>query len=112
MAKTFRVCTDFSDNEEYDNDEGNEDLEGALADDQQVSDIRSISDSIVQPSAPVVEAKPLGEVKAVIERIECDISPFFYAFLNHHPVHIIVDTGATSSVVSKSFLISVGISPN
>ena len=27
-------------------------------------------------------------------------------------MHIIVDTGATSSVVSKSFLISVGISPD
>lgn len=52
-----------------------------------------------------------GVPAATIQKVECDSSPFFYAFYHHHPCHVVVDTGATSSIVSRSFLQSVGITP-
>ena len=55
--------------------------------------------------------RPIAIPDAVVKRVECDISPFFFAFFNHHIVHIVIDTGATSSAVSRSFLLSAGISP-
>ena len=30
---------------------------------------------------------------ADVKQVECDISPFFYAFYDHHHVHIVVDSG-------------------
>ena len=47
-----------------------------------------------------------------IKKVECDVSPFFYAFYQHHPCRIVVDTGgATSSIISRSFLHSAVITP-
>ena len=47
-----------------------------------------------------------------IKKVEWDVSPFFYAFYQHHPCHIVVDTGgATSSIISCSFIHSAGITP-
>ena len=47
-----------------------------------------------------------------IKKVECEVSPFFYAFYQHHPCRIVVDTGeATSSIISCSFLHSAGITP-
>ena len=48
----------------------------------------------------------------IVRKVESDTSPFFYAFYNHHPCRIVIDTGATSSVISRSFLQTIGISPN
>ena len=45
----------------------------------------------------------------LIQKVQCGISPFFYAFFKHHPCHIIIDSGATSSLVSNSFVKKVGI---
>ena len=51
-----------------------------------------------------------GAVKeATYNRVDCDGSPFFYAFYNHLPVHVTVDCGATSSLISKSFAMRAGI---
>ena len=47
-----------------------------------------------------------------VRKVESSVSPYFYAFYEHHPCKIIVDTGATSSVVSQSFLRRIGISPS
>ena len=44
-----------------------------------------------------------------VQKVACDVSPFFFAFYNHHPCHIVIDTGATSSVVSQSFIKNTGI---
>ena len=44
-----------------------------------------------------------------VHRVQCSISPYFYAFYKHHPCKLLIDTGATSSLVSKSFLQSTGI---
>ena len=44
-----------------------------------------------------------------IQKVQCGIPPFFYAFFKHHPCHIIIDSGATSSLVSNSFVKKVGI---
>jgi len=46
-----------------------------------------------------------------VQKVECDTSPFFYAFYRHHSCHVVVDTGATSSIISRSFLKAVGITP-
>lgn len=51
---------------------------------------------------------PVGAVR----KVESSVSPYFYAFYEHHPCKIIVDTGATSLVVSQSFLRRIGISPS
>ena len=52
------------------------------------------------------------DIKEIVRKVECDSSPFFYAFYNHHPCWIVLDTGATSSVISRSFLRTIGISPH
>ena len=44
-----------------------------------------------------------------VKKVQCDASPYFYAFYEHHPCHVVVDTGATSSLISKSFLTVAGI---
>ena len=50
------------------------------------------------------------DVEPQILKVESDTSPYFYAFYKHHTCHIVVDSGAESSLISKSFLKSVGIS--
>ena len=44
-----------------------------------------------------------------VQKVECDTSPFFFAFYKHHPCHIVTDTGATSSIVSQAFVKRSGI---
>ena len=44
-----------------------------------------------------------------IQKVQCDVSPYFYAFYKHYPTHIVLDTGVTSSLISRSFVKSVGI---
>ncbi len=102
MAKTLRITTLELDSEDDDCDNCVETED--CVDSVQVSDIRSINGDTFN--------KLPCNIKAIIKRVECDISPYFYAFFNHHIVHIVVDSGATSSVVSKSFLLSIGISPD
>ena len=41
--------------------------------------------------------------------MQCDSSPFFYAFFKHHTCKIVIDTGATSSLISGSFAKRVGL---
>ena len=36
---------------------------------------------------------------------------FSNAFYNHHPCHVVIYTGATSSAISRSFLKAAGITP-
>ena len=42
-------------------------------------------------------------------RVSVAVSPFFYAFFEHHTVKILVDSGATSSLISRSFALRVGL---
>ena len=51
----------------------------------------------------------LADPAVSIKKVQCGVSPFFYAFYKHCPCHIIVDSGATSSLVSRSFLNQAGI---
>ena len=46
---------------------------------------------------------------ASINRVDIEPSPFFYGFYNHLPIHVVVDSGATSTLVSKSFVDRAGI---
>ena len=106
MAKALRVSTISSDNDDEDID--------AVDDDE---DVHDASVSIIKVDMPETCSNVTSETGVIstchssVKRVECDISPFFYAFLRHHPVHIIIDTGATSSVVSRKFLLAIGISP-
>ena len=43
------------------------------------------------------------------QRVRCDISPFFFAFYKHHTCKIVIDTGATSSLISHSFAKKIGL---
>ena len=44
-----------------------------------------------------------------IGKVQMDTSPFFFAFYKSHPVHVVVDTGDTSSLISLAFLKRAGI---
>ena len=57
------------------------------------------------------QCSPSIVTTTTVNRVECDSSPFFYAFYLHHACHIVVDSGATSSMISRSFLIAAGIIP-
>ena len=41
-----------------------------------------------------------------IQRVQTDISPNFKAFYGHHPVTVICDSGATSSLIKHSFAVT------
>ena len=47
--------------------------------------------------------------ESTVQKIQCDSSPYFHAFYQHHPAHIVIDTGATSSLISRSFVKRSGI---
>ena len=49
------------------------------------------------------------QASSAVCRVETAISPFFFAFYQHHIVKILVDTGATSSLVSSSFAVRAGL---
>ena len=40
---------------------------------------------------------------ASAQRVQCHSSPYFFAYYKHQPCKIVIDTGATSSIVSQSF---------
>ena len=61
------------------------------------ADINTTSAS--QPEAPVVSVET-----SVVRRVKSTVSPHFFAFYLHHTIKILVDTGATSTLVSLSFV--------
>ena len=44
-----------------------------------------------------------------VQKVQCSISPYFYAFYQYTVCHIVVDTGATSSMIAKAFLVRANI---
>ena len=50
--------------------------------------------------AVTTEAQPSADD---VRRVSTDVSPFFYAFYQHHIVKILIDSGATSSLISDAF---------
>ena len=56
---------------------------------------------------PVIDQRP--QEISVAQRVQSNTSPFFYAFLKHHTCRIVIDTGATSSLVSSDFIARTGI---
>ena len=89
VAKALQVAVDDDD----DDDDVDEELENAML------------------TAQISTTLPSKSVGTTIEvkKVQCDASPYFYAFYEHHPCHVVVDTGATSSLISKSFLTVAGI---
>ena len=55
----------------------------------------------------VVESAP--HFSEQVRRVKTSSSPFFFAFYQHHTLKVLVDTGATSTVVSYSFVRRVGL---
>ena len=51
----------------------------------------------------------IKEETDVIGKVDIDVSPYFFAFHNSHTVHVVVDSGAQSSLVSSAFLRRAGI---
>ena len=50
------------------------------------------------------EVTPSSSDLKTIQRVQCSASPSFYAFYEHHPCKCIIDTGATSSLISAALL--------
>ena len=46
---------------------------------------------------------PATQQLTTVQKVQCDLSPFFYAFHRHNICRVVVDTGATSSMVSRAF---------
>ena len=44
-----------------------------------------------------------------VRRVESSCSPYFYAYYRHHSVKILIDTGATSTLISSSFVSRMGL---
>ena len=64
-------------------------------DDDEVADLDAAISSVLN-SLTAVEGegdegmfRPIAIPDTVVKRVECDISPFFFAFFNHHIVHIV-----------------------
>ena len=99
LSKALRVETDDLADEMFDDeDEVSHSVEYV---ETSQSDTGDEVDTVVDGKSTLTEA--------TCNRVDCDVSPFFYAFYNHLPVHITVDCGATSSLISKSFATRAGI---
>ena len=44
-----------------------------------------------------------------IQRVSCSSSPYFYAFFGHHTCKVLVDSGATSTLISYRFAVAAGL---
>ena len=44
-----------------------------------------------------------------VKRVQCNASPFFYAFHMSTPCHVTIDSGATSSLISRAFAVLANI---
>ena len=78
IAKALQVTVDPT--------EGNSDEPLASRVQKFNTDTHKLSNSLKSPSS-------------VVQKVECDASPFFFAFYKHHPCHVVIDTGATSSTL-------------
>ena len=64
----------------------------------------------------VIEVQQEQQIQTIINnnqgvlRVQSCSSPYFYAFYQHHPCKLLIDTGATLSLVSKAFIKLAGIS--
>ena len=47
----------------------------------------------------------LNSPSSVVQKLECDATPFFFAFYKHHPCHVVINTGATPSLYLSNLLI-------
>ncbi len=70
---------------------------------QPTEDVSQISSDTTVTTVSVA-AGPLS-----IRRVQCDISPFFYAFYRHYVVKVVIDSGAQSSMISASFVKRVNL---
>ena len=105
IAKTLQVTVD-----EASEEAGVEDILRLIANENGLNiDSGATADGTIMenPADPSVNSPD-----AVIQKVECDTSPFFYAFYEHHTCHIVLDSGAMSSVVFRRFLQAVGHSMN
>ena len=91
LSKALRVETDDFD-------------DGLDAEDQRAYSVES-----VEADNSSHEATKASSDEVSFNRVDCAVSPFFYAFYQHLPVHITIDSGATSSMISKSFVTRAGI---
>ena len=67
---------------------------------------------LIRLKIPVQDDPVVSEIVSSnpsVSKAQCDRSPFFYAFYNHHPCHVVIYTGATSSVISRTFFKAAGI---
>ena len=70
-----------------------------------------VDDELI-PDSDNDQASPIQHIDSIasdVHKVQCDVSPYFYAFYRHRPIHIVLDTGATSSLISKSFASAAGI---
>ena len=89
LSKALRVETDDLADEIFDDeDEVSHSVEYV---ETSQSDTGDEVDTVVDGKSTLTEV--------TCNRVDCDVSPFFYAFYNHLPVHITVDCGATSSLI-------------
>ena len=96
LFKALRVDTDDFEQEIYDDD-----------DEQAHQRAYSVESACVKDNTQEILSSDGDDI--AVKRVDCAVSPFFYAFYQHHPVHITIDSGATSSMISKSFVARTGI---
>ena len=60
-------------------------------------------------NAVTVEPPQQLGVSSSVRRVSVAVSPFFFAFYEHHTVKVLVDSGATSSLISRTFAVRVGL---
>ena len=61
---------------------------------------------VVASGCPAIVESPTS---MDVRRVKSSVSPYFFAFIQHHTVKIVIDTGATSTLVSVAFARRVGL---
>ena len=79
-----------------------EKLVGEIANALQISvdDVDEVEDT----KCPAQDEPVVSEIVSAnpsVSKVQCNTSPFFYEFYNHHPYHVVIDTGAISRVISR-----------
>ena len=94
IVNAFQVETEF----QVDFGDGDGDQDSAFDHENQQSEL-----------VKTVTYEPQVSITETVRRVRSSTSPFFFAFYEHHVVKILVDSGATSTLVSGAFSRKVGL---
>ena len=101
FPKTFKVTPVFKVTPNYGTYDGDD---GETYEPVVVDEFNQLSLECTPCSQTSDDASPSS-----VQRVSCNPSPFFFAFYKHHTCKVLIDSGATSTLISYRFAMLAGL---